>query len=452
MSNNGINKVKDGNIEMKKVINGEDGTKNPFIVVIAIVGVIIILIIYYVIHPKPSDSLQSSDNSSQTTPTSTDDTQSTSTSTSDTQSIPTSTSAPQFIPTGTGVTQSTPTITSASQSSTTSTNAPQFTPTGTGVTQSTPTGTGVTQSTPTAASSSKPTSTSTSSSKPTSTSTSSSLSTSSTSITTPVVPPSKYLHIEECNGGWVGLTTDHAGDAYIDGSFLNKNYIGKVEDGRKINGWKFNLFIDGASMSLIVCPNQSGFSCEAKTTYENAPAFERPVHITAEYAENNQLKISFFIEDAHFNLTTLNKISVTSSTTPVPSPSRYSHTIDDDYYNGWVGLMDGQTGDAYIYGGFLGENYIGKVENGHKINGWKINLYTHGISISIYVYPNQNGFYYESKQITTYEDAPTYEWPMQITAEYTENDGLIVSFFVEDYAFDLTSLYKVTIENCKVKV
>lgn len=236
------------------------------------------------------------------------------------------------------------------------------------------------------------------------------------------------------------MDTDHAGDAYIDGSFLSKNYIGKVEDGRKINGWKFNLYIDGASMSLIVYPNQSGFSCEAKTTYENAPVYERPVHITAEYAENNQLKISFFIEEVSFDLTELYEVSVTCSTIPVASPSRYPRTIYDDYDNGWVGLMDAQTGDACIYWGFLDENY----------NGWKINLYTHGISFSLFVYSYQNEFDYRFEQLTPDGGPPTYEWSMQITAEYAENGELMVSFFVEDYAFDLNSLYKVTIEPCKI--
>lgn len=238
------------------------------------------------------------------------------------------------------------------------------------------------------------------------------------------------------------MDTDHAGDAYIDGSFLSKNYIGKVEDGRKINGWKFNLYIDGASMSLIVYPNQSGFSCEAKTTYENAPVYERPVHIIAEYAENNQLKISFFIEEVSFDLTELYEVSVTCSTIPVASPSRYPRTIYDDYDNGWIGLMNGQTGDAYIYGGFFDENY----------NGWKINLYTHGVSISLFVYSDQKDFYYNSQQINTSEDAPPYEWPIQITAEYTEYYDLLVSFSVVDYAFDLTSLYKVTMEPCKIEI
>lgn len=261
----------------------------------------------------------------------------------------------------------------------------------------------------------------------------------------------------DCDGGWLGLTTDHAGDAFIDGNFISKNYIGKIEDGRKINGWQFNLYIDGlngihglnsATMSLIVYPNQSGFSCEAKTTYENAPTYERPVHITAKYTEDNQLKISFAIDDVDFDLTTLYKISATCSTTPVPTPSRYKRLIDADDYNGWVGLMDGQTGDAFISGGFIYQNDIGMINNGHKINGWKINLYTHGISISLFVYSNQDGFYCECKEITTYEYAPPYEWPMQITAEYAETDGVLVSFFVEDQAFDLTSLYKVTVETC----
>lgn len=130
------------------------------------------------------------------------------------------------------------------------------------------------------------------------------------------------------------------------------------------------------------------------------------------------------------------------------STSSYSNLVYDEYSNGWVELRDGQTGDAHIYGGFLGENYIGMNKNGKKINGWEINLYTHGISISLFVYSNEYGFYYKAKQLTTEGNEPLCEWPVHITTEFTENGELIVSFFVEDYAFDLTSLYKMTIENC----
>ncbi len=87
-------------------------------------------------------------------------------------------------------------------------------------------------------------------------------------------------------------------------------------------------------------------------------------------------------------------------------------------------------------------------KKGKKINGSKINLYTHGVSISLFVYSNEYGFYYKAKELTTDGNDPFCEWPVQITTEYTENGELIVSFFVEDYAFDLTSLYKMTIENC----